>query len=148
MGSHSHREITVVEHGWETSSWAPMCGVKQGPHGVKRWIGNHGRRQTELQPPKLEPAVWLFFLTPETCTQLKRLRDLHNLKWAVGCGEDFEVLNVGSCHVALVESTGASVSQADGFLCGTWGEKGQVTPSCSWSATQIQRPGLTETPSN
>lgn len=26
------------------------------------------------------------------------------------------MLNIGSCHVALVESTGTSVSQADGFF--------------------------------
>lgn len=39
------------------------------------------------------------------------------------------MLNVGSCHVALVESTGTSVGQADGFLCGTKGGKGHVT-SC------------------
>lgn len=57
------------------------------------------------------------------------------------------MLNVGSCHVALVESTGASVSQADGFLCRTQGEKGHVTPSCSLSAAQLRRAGLTETPS-
>ena len=55
------------------------------------------------------------------------------------------MLNVGSCHVALVESTGTSVSQADGFLCGTQGEKGHITPSHSRSAAQIHRPGLTET---
>lgn len=56
------------------------------------------------------------------------------------------MLNVGSCNVALVESTGASVSQADRFLCGTQGEKGCVTPFCSRSAAQIHGAGLTETP--
>lgn len=100
-------------------------------------------RQTEIQPPGQAPALWLFFLTAQICTQLKRARHLHNLKRAVGCGEDFEVLNIGSCHVALVESTGTSVSQADGFLCGTKGGKGHVT-SGSRSAAQILRSGLTE----
>lgn len=37
------------------------------------------------------------------------------------------MLNVGSCHVALIESTRASVSQADGFLCRTQGEKRHIT---------------------
>lgn len=37
MGSHSHREITEVEHSWETSSWALMCGVKQGPAVSDTW---------------------------------------------------------------------------------------------------------------
>lgn len=56
-------------------------------------------------------------------TQLEGVRDLHNLKRAVGSGKDFEVLNVGPRHVALEESTGASVSQADRLLCGTRRER-------------------------
>lgn len=31
MGSHSHREITEVECSGETSTWAPLCRIKQGP---------------------------------------------------------------------------------------------------------------------
>lgn len=54
------------------------------------------------------------------------------------------MLNVGSGHVALVESTGTSVSQADGFLCGTQGEKRHVTASCSGAAAQTHRPGTTK----
>lgn len=44
------------------------------------------------------------------------LEPCNNLKRAVGSGKDFEVLNVGPRHVALEESTGASVSQADRLL--------------------------------
>lgn len=42
-------------------------------------------------------------------------QDSHNLKGAVGSVEDLEVLDVGSGHVAFEESTGAPVTQADGF---------------------------------
>lgn len=48
------------------------------------------------------------------------------------------MFNIGSCHVALVESTGTSVSQADGFLCGTEGGKDTLP-----LAAQIHRSGLT-----
>lgn len=37
MGSHSHKEITEVEHSWETSSWASLCVGKQGPAVSDTW---------------------------------------------------------------------------------------------------------------
>lgn len=43
-------------------------------HGVKRRIGSRGMRQTKVQPPKQEPAVQLFFHTPEICTQMRRVK--------------------------------------------------------------------------
>lgn len=152
MESHSHREITEVEHSWETSVWNPLSGVKQHPavsdtcSEDKNWKSWHETGQIAATKEGTS-CVTPHFDTRHLHPAEKRVRDLHNLKWAVRCGEDFEMLNVGSCHVALIESTWASVSQADGFLCRTQGEKRHITPSCSSSTAQIRRPGLTETPS-
>lgn len=43
--------------------------------------------------------------------------DLHDLQGAVWSVEDFEVLDVGSSNVALEESAGTSVAQADWLPC-------------------------------